>query len=465
MAILLSSSLFIFYTSFSFLVVVLFYALFNFYVAKKIASIIDDTWRKRLYITGIILNIIGLSFFKYADFFISNMNLILQKSNDTLPYLDLILPLGISYYTFQSIAYLFDIYHGNDDPEEDLLDFMVFFLFFPKFIAGPIERSFNFLPQLKERTFCHLDSSDFKNGLKLFVWGLFKKVVVSTAIWALISPVFQSVDAFHGLSMIIAASLYPFQVYAEFSGYTDMAIGCALMMGVKLSPNFNGPFGSTSISEFWRRWHISLSLWVSDYIYKPLSMKIALTKDWGKAGIILAITISFMILGIWHGTRWTYLVFGVLQAVFISYEILTKKTRALWRNRMNAATYDRLSNIITVITYTFSTIFFGVSTIREGFHFLSKIFTDLIESVILTLTNTDLARQHILYLDNDLHTFLKAILFFLVFFIVQHSIDKNGFGAMLAQLPKPVRWAAYYIIVGLIFFNSSEEVFFLYGTF
>jgi hypothetical protein len=132
---------------------------------------------------------------------------------------------------------------------------------------------------------------------------------------------------------------------------------------------------------------------------------------------------------------------------------------------MNAATYDRLSNIITVITYTFSTIFFGVSTIREGFHFLSKIFTDLIESVILTLTNTDLARQHILYLDNDLHTFLKAILFFLVFFIVQHSIDKNGFGAMLAQLPKPVRWAAYYIIVGLIFFNSSEEVFFLYGTF
>lgn len=465
LAILLASVFFIGYASMSFLIVALAYALFNFYTGKGLSQIEDEQKKRALYIFAIVLNVLGLALFKYLDFFIENLNVILPKAVDPLPYLNLLLPLGISYYTFQSIAYLFDVYHENDNPEKDLLDFISFILFFPKFIAGPIERSFHFLPQLKEKEFSSFVSTDFLSGLKLFVWGLFKKVVVSTALWTLISPVFQDVNSFNGLSMFIAAALYPFQVYAEFSGYTDMAIGCAQMIGLKLSPNFNAPFASTSISEFWRRWHISLSSWVNDYIYKPLSMKIALTKDWGKAGIVLAIAISFLILGFWHGAQWTYLAFGAMQAILIAYEILTKKRRSAWRKVMNPRLYDRLSNILTVMVYAFSTIFFGVKTMTEGFHFVRNMFQDVLASVQMAVANTDLARQHILYLDHDFSVLSKALILFAVFFILQHFIDRKGLSESLASLPKPIRWATYYLIVGLVFFNSAEEVSFLYGTF
>jgi len=452
------------YVNVDYLIIAICFALFNYFLALSISNTEAEHKKRLTYLIGIILNILGLAVFKYADFISLNLNELLFGGEKRIPYLDILLPLGISYYTFQSISYLFDVYHENDDAEEDLADFMIYLLFFPKFIAGPIERAYNFLPQLKNEE-AEFNTESFRSGMRLFLWGLFKKVVVASAMWKLISPVYADLDAFHGISLILVACIYPFQIYAEFSGYTDMALGASRMIGINLSPNFNAPFSATSISEFWRRWHISLSTWVSDYIYTPLSMKIALSKDWGKMGIVLAIATSFIVLGIWHGAQWTYIFFGALQALFISYEILTRKRRNAWRKACNVKIYDRISNVITISVYAFSCIFFGVKTMPEGFQFVTQMFSGIQSSVMAAIQNIDLARMHILYLGADLIVLLKAIGLFTAFMMIQSWIDKKGLDQQLESRPVYVRWAFYYAAAGMIFFHSEEAISFLYGTF
>ena len=462
---LAASALFIAYADIDFLIIAMLFAFINFTLGKSMSTSVSEKKKRIIYITGIVLNILGLALFKYVDFISLNLNEFLFDGRATLPYLNVILPLGISYYTFQSIGYLFDVYHENDDVEESFLDFSVFLLFFPKFAGGPIERGYNFLPQLKDSEAQLFETSNFKSGLRLFTWGLFKKVVVSTALWKLIGPAYADIGSFHGISLIMVAFIYPFQIYAEFSGYTDMALGAARMMGLKLSPNFNAPFTATSISDFWRRWHISLSTWVSDYIFTPLSMKIALAKDWGKMGIIIALSSSFLILGIWHGAQWTYIAFGVIQALFISYEIMTRKQRGSWKKKSNPQFYERSSNIITVSLYALSCIFFGVKTMSDGFLFFQQMFSGIGESVLAAIKNEELARQHIMYMGMDSSVLLKALVLFGLFIWIQRWIDNKGMDTLLDEQSTLTRWASYYTIVAMIFFNSNEAVSFLYGTF
>ena len=463
--ILAASTLFIAYADIDFLIIALLFSIANFLLGKSIIAAVSEQRKRLIYISGIVLNILGLALYKYVDFITFNLNDLFFDGRAALPYLHIILPLGISYYTFQSIGYLFDVYHENDDVEESFLDFSIFLLFFPKFVGGPIERGYNFLPQLKDPSTQVFDTSNFKSGLRLFTWGLFKKVVVSTALWKLISPAYADIEAFHGITLLMVAFIYPFQIYAEFSGYTDMALGAARMMGLKLSPNFNAPFTATSISDFWRRWHISLSTWVSDYIYTPLSMKIALTKDWGKMGIILAMSSSFLILGIWHGAQWTYIAFGAIQAIFISYEIMTRKQRGNWKKKYNVKVYNRISNIITIGLYAISCIFFGVKTMSEGFLFIQNMLSGIVETLMAAIQNTDLARQDILYLGMEANVLFKAMALFGLFMLIQRWIDRKGLDELLNGHSAVIRWASYYAIVGMIFFNSNKAVSFLYGTF
>jgi D-alanyl-lipoteichoic acid acyltransferase DltB (MBOAT superfamily) len=248
--------------------------------------------------------------------------------------LSILLPLGISFYVFQVIGYNLEIYWENAKPEQHLGHFAAYVMFFPKLISGPIERAHLFLPQIKSEKRFNYDY--IKSGLQLILWGLFKKLVIADRIDPVTNLIFNNVDDYHGLSLIIGIGLYIVQLYADFSGYTDIALGLARTLGYKLTDNFNRPFQATSISDFWRRWHITLSSWVLDYIYTPVA---ASKRGWGKYGTIYALIITFTILGFWHGASWNFVIYGFLHALAVSYEFLTKKIRVKLSNKIPSAVY------------------------------------------------------------------------------------------------------------------------------
>ncbi|MEI3419587.1 MAG: MBOAT family O-acyltransferase [Butyricimonas faecihominis] len=217
-------------------------------------------------------------------------------------------PLGISFYTFQALGYLIDVYWEEEEPERSLPDFMLYMLFFMKFLSGPIERAFDMLPQLKiEKRF---DYDTVTYGLKLMLIGLMKKVLIADRLAPHLDSIFASVQDASGAQLLLAGLLYPIELYADFSGYTDMAIGGAMMFGYRLSPNFNRPFVAKTITDFWRRWHMSLSFWVRDYLYQPIA---ASKRYWGQWGIVYALVVTFVLLGVWHGAGWNYVIYGLIK--------------------------------------------------------------------------------------------------------------------------------------------------------
>ncbi len=276
---------------------------------------------------------------------------------------------GLSYYTFQSIGYIFDIYRGSQKAEKDLSSFSLFILFFPKLLVGPIERANRFLPQLKKRIF--FEKENMIEGGRRITWGLFKKLVVADRISIYQATVIQNLQHQSGLTILFASFLYTFQVYADFSGYTDIAIGTARLFGINLMENFRQPLLAKNMSDFWRRWHISLSSWVNDYIFNPTALN---RHHWVNWGIIYALFISFIVVGIWHGATWNYVLFGVLQAIALYYEFLTRKTRKKLSKKIPSLFYSNLSIVLTFVYVTFSLIIFRTDSFADASHIINGIF-------------------------------------------------------------------------------------------
>jgi len=282
----------------------------NFFAGTSIYK--SKRHKKRFLLSALLFNISALFFFKYFDFFSFNLNGILQLAHwqIQLPQFKLLLPLGISFYTLQVIGYLFDVYQGKLKPERHFGIFALFLCFFPQLTAGPIERGGHLLPQLKKlRSF---DYAKATSGVKLFTFGLFKKLVIADNLGLVVDRVFDALPQYKGFSLIITMFFYTWQIYADFSGYTDMARGIARMLGIDLLENFNTPYLATSVRDFWRRWHISFSNWLKDYIYIPLG---------GNRGAVLKIMsnilIVFLISGLWHGAGWNFVVWGLLHGAWI----------------------------------------------------------------------------------------------------------------------------------------------------
>ena len=245
---------------------------------------------------------------------------------------DIIFPLGMSFYTFQAISYLTDVYWQEQRSERNWVDFLIYMLFFMKFLSGPIERGGDLLPQLKDpRPFIY---SNAVTGLKYILLGLIKKLLIANQISPQTDVMFHSIHDLSGVQLLMTCLLYPIELYADFSGYTDIAIGGAYMFGIKLSPNFNRPFAARSTADFWRRWHMSLSFWVHDYLYVPLT---AGTRNWGQWGIYFSLLITFLALGLWHGAGLTFAIYGLIQGVLICWEMKT----AAFRN--NPVSYTHLT--------------------------------------------------------------------------------------------------------------------------
>ncbi|HEY9363583.1 MAG TPA: MBOAT family O-acyltransferase, partial [Chitinophagaceae bacterium] len=310
---------------------------------------------------------------KYGNFAIGNLFgfSALFHLNSSVPILEIALPLGLSYYIFQTIGYITDIYRGTIKAEKDIFRFSLFTLFFPKLLVGPIERASHFLPQLAQKI--HFDKKNIIEGAKRIAWGLFKKLVVADRIAIYQAAVMVNSQDQSGSTLLFATILYTFQVYADFSGYTDIALGTARMFGFDLMENFKQPLLAKNISDFWRRWHISLSSWVNDYIFNPIALK---RREWGKWAVFYALLISFTVIGIWHGASWNYVIFGLLQAVALIYETITRRARKKIAKKMHPAIYSNMSIILTFLFVSFSLIVFRSETYNEAMSIINGIFSN-----------------------------------------------------------------------------------------
>lgn len=310
-------------------------------------------------IVTLIVSLGFLFFFKYFNFVISSVNSALAAfgGEKTFSTLDLILPVGISFYTFQTLSYVIDVYRGKIKAERNFFYYALFVSFFPQLVAGPIERPDNLLPQLRE----HRDpkADDIRDGLKLMAIGFFKKIVLADGVASAVNAVYNSPDGQSGFSVILATLLFAVQIYGDFSGYTDIAIGAARMLGIRLMKNFDRPYTAQSVKEFWDRWHISLSSWFRDYLYIPLG-----GNRKGKARKMLNVFIVFLVSGIWHGAAWTFVLWGALHGLYRLIEELFYKPIKKFAEKKGAGAVF-LRRLITFLLVTFAWIFFRANSVAD----------------------------------------------------------------------------------------------------
>jgi alginate O-acetyltransferase complex protein AlgI len=348
------------------------------YLFTRLIGNTTNESRKTLYlVTNIILVLLPLFFFKYFTITNNAMIQLMESWNLRwpLPEIKYMLPIGISFYTFMAIGYSIDVYNEELDAEPNLGLVALFISFFPLILSGPIERARNMLPQFRD--FHPIDYENVTSGLKMMLWGYFMKLVVADRIGIYVDVVYSNIAGNNGSSLLIASVLYPFQVYADLGGYSLIAIGTARVMGLKVMQNFNRPFFATSMAEFWRRWHISLISWLTDYVYTPLSFRFRKYKIWGT---VIALMLTFLISGIWHGAALTFIIWGLLQGTFLSFEAITNKNRTAFErnfNLHNNAIYIFACMVTTFVLFACSQVFGRVSSIDEAFVVYRKIFTEL----------------------------------------------------------------------------------------
>ena len=314
----------------------------------------------------IFLNIGILGYFKYFNFFIDSFIdiLMLLSINTDVKLISIILPVGISFYTFQALSYTIDVFRKKIEPTKDIISFLSFVAFFPQLVAGPIERASHLLPQFsKKREFDYEITVD---GLRLIIWGLFKKIVIADRLAILVNTVYENPGAYEGISLIIATIFFSFQIYCDFSGYSDIAIGVAKLFGINLRINFNLPYLSRSITEFWKRWHISLSSWFKDYLYIPLGgNKVSKIRN------IINLFIVFIISGLWHGANYTFIIWGAIHGLLLVIEKLTFKKE---NNKDQSLSIPNIFRILTTyLTVTFAWIFFRANNLTDAVYVVKNM--------------------------------------------------------------------------------------------
>jgi len=315
-----------------------------------------------------------LFFYKYFDFLADSFVGIIELCGGTPSKveLDLVLPVGISFYTFQTLSYVIDVYRGDVRTERNFFFYALFVSYFPQLVAGPIERPSNLIPQLKEEH--KFNKEDFIKGAKHMMVGFFKKICVADLISVYVNAVYNNTDEATAIGVIVASSLFAVQIYCDFSGYTDIAIGCARIMGIRLMKNFDHPYMASSIKEFWARWHISLSSWFKDYLYIPLGG--SRVPRWR---YLMNVMIVFLVSGLWHGAAWTFVIWGALHGIYQIVGNLTAKPRAALIKRCGfterSAVVLWIRRVNTFILVAFSWIFFRANSTGDAFHLVKTLFT------------------------------------------------------------------------------------------
>jgi alginate O-acetyltransferase complex protein AlgI len=417
----------------------------------------SNTRSKKIWFwTSIIINVGFLFIFKYYNFFITSfsegMSLLGLKVN---PFtLKVILPIGISFYTFHGLSYVIDIYKNKIKPEKNFIDYAVFVSFFPLLVAGPIERATHLLPQLKRvREFNYSKAVD---GLRQILWGLFKKIVIADSCAQFANMLFDHNSNYSGLTNALGAVFFAIQIYGDFSGYSDIALGTARLFGIELLKNFSFPYFSRDIAEFWRRWHISLSTWFRDYLYIPLGGSKG--KTWTK---VKNTFIIFLVSGFWHGANWTFIIWGLLNALYIMPSIIFNSNRnnldIVAKGKYFPSIKDFFNICLTFSLTTFAWIFFRSENLTSAILYIKNMGNGLL------LDGNYF--QVISFIQNKVGYLLPIIIF--LFIIVEwigresnYAIEHIGI-----KLPAPIVWTLYYIMAATTFYFSGTEQTFIYFQF
>jgi len=329
--------------------------------------------RKLFLIFSLIANIGVLAVFKYYNFISNNLSVFLKgfALDNPLPYLKFILPIGLSFHTFQAMSYTIEVYRGNQKAERHFGIYALYVMFYPQLVAGPIERPQNLLHQFREKHVFEYDR--VVEGLKLMLWGLFKKIVIADRLAIYVNAVYNNPEQHTGTTFTLATIFFAFQIYCDFSGYSDIAIGVAKIMGFKLMTNFNRPYFANNISEFWKRWHISLSTWFRDYLYISLGGSRVSIPRW-----YFNLFLVFLISGLWHGASWTYVIWGALNGLYLIFAIITQKLRDKFNRVTGIVKVPKLNRLLQIlITFSLSClawIFFRANNVSDAFLILKRIF-------------------------------------------------------------------------------------------
>lgn len=374
---LIASYVFYGWWDYRFLSLIVFSTFVDYLVGKAIYETSDQTVKTRWLWVSIVFNIGLLGFFKYYDFFIDSFVdtfLFAGLEIDNVWTLNIILPVGISFYTFQTLSYSLDIHKGKLKPTNDLLAFATYVSFFPQLVAGPIERASHLLPQIvKEKRFKYEQAVE---GLKLMLWGLFKKVAIADSLALMVDDIFGNYEVYPSSTLVLGAIFFGFQIYCDFSGYSDIAIGTAKLFGVELMSNFKFPYFSRSIAEFWRRWHISLSTWFRDYLYIPLG-----GSRGSRSKAIRNVFVIFLVSGLWHGANWTFVIWGLFHALLFlpSFYFNTNRNHLDNTDLFRSAKTFVIEGgqiLIVFILVTVGWVFFRSETLVDAFSYLQRMFFD-----------------------------------------------------------------------------------------
>ncbi|MGE5431021.1 MAG: MBOAT family O-acyltransferase [Syntrophomonadaceae bacterium] len=369
--ILIVFSLFFYYKAAGlYFLILVFSSAFNFLAGKYIGFQENYLKKKMVLIASIAVNIGVLFYFKYTNFFIEIINHL--KSSSITP-LDIFLPVGISFFTFKALSYVLDVYLEKMEAEKSFRDFLLYVSFFPNILAGPIDRASEFLPQVKQDFI--IPESYIGRGVFLIISGLFKKAVIADYIGVnFVDRIFEMPTRYTGVENLLAVYGYALKVYCDFSGYSDIAIGIALLMGFKLMDNFNSPYQASSIADFWRRWHISLSSWLQDYLFRPLQMKFRSLRTLGNAS---ALVITFLICGLWHGASYTFILWGAVHGLMMAFALFTKKPKQRLYEKLGISNSRALHFFQVIVTFhliAVTWVLFGATSLSNAMDMFSQIF-------------------------------------------------------------------------------------------
>ncbi|MDD3740696.1 MAG: MBOAT family protein [Bacteroidales bacterium] len=449
--IVISSYLFYGWWDYRFLSLIVLSTLIDYWVGRNLLLEQRETKRKALLVLSIVVNLGLLGFFKYYNFFAESFaeTFRLFGKEIGVSSLYIVLPVGISFYTFQTLSYTIDVYRRKLEPTKDIISFAAFVSFFPQLVAGPIERATSFLPQFfKKRNFEYNSAID---GLKQMLWGFFKKMVIADRCAEYANYIFNNSESLSGGTLILGVLFFAFQIYGDFSGYSDIAIGTARLFGFNLKQNFAFPYFSRDIAEFWRRWHISLSSWFRDYVYIPLG-----GSRTTKLVSVRNIIIVFVVSGFWHGANWTFIIWGLLNAIYFIPLLLFNQNRrnisivAVNRKWMSLKEFGMI--LLTFSLTLFAWIFFRAESLSHAMQYISTIFSD----------------TAFVYTEIDNPVKVMTTLGLILLFICIEWIGRRGLYAIenfKIYRYRFLKWIFFYLIVILIFVFGGMQQNFIYFQF
>ena len=419
----------------------------DYFSGLRMAALKQRSQRLKYLLLSLFTNLGLLFTFKYFNFFSDSLNsgLELLGLSVHIPYIHVLLPVGISFYTFQTLSYSIDVYRGKIKAERHLGIFALYVSFFPQLVAGPIERASRLLPQFYRRN--EFDEARVVSGLRLMLWGLFKKIVVANRVALYVDAVYNNAELHSGLTLLFATYLFAFQIYCDFSGYSDIAIGAARVLGYDLMKNFNRPYFAKTITEFWSRWHISLSTWFRDYVYIPLG-----GNRKGELRMFINLFIVFLVSGMWHGANWTFLVWGALHGFYAAMSKLTLplRDRIVAQLRLPKIVVDSVRMFVAFQLVCLGWVYFRAASIEQAHYIITQIFSFDWSGLFIT------ALDQLVY----------GLVSILLLLAVDVSQEWFGAGKSFSMRPRSIRWASYVIlIVVMVLIGVFDESQFIYFQF